>query len=101
MILSTEIELNEPNCEKHTFTLSVSMEQGIYIYRAVENCEYGRNFYYQITEDFETIKNNSISRYDILSYCLGNFTKDNEVTLKDIFLQGQYIAKLRDIGELF
>lgn len=35
-------------------------------------------------------------RDEILSYCLGSYTKEDEVSLGDIFVHGKYVAKLTD-----
>jgi len=35
-------------------------------------------------------------RDEILSYCLGSYTKEDVVSLGDIFVHGKYVAKLTD-----
>jgi hypothetical protein len=35
-------------------------------------------------------------RDEILSYCLGSYTKDDEVSLGDIFVHGKYVKKLSE-----
>lgn len=35
-------------------------------------------------------------RDEILSYCLGSYTKEDEVSLGDIFIHGKYVKKLND-----
>ncbi len=35
-------------------------------------------------------------RDEILSYCLGSYTKEDEVSLGDIFMHGKYVKKLSE-----
>lgn len=95
MILSTEIELNENDCEENTFTLTAKKDGVDWLFRAQENCENGRSFYYELLEKFSNLKKSSVFRDEILTYCLGRYTKDDEVTLKDVFLHGGYIKRYK------
>ena len=94
-IIATEIELSDNVLNDNTFTIKCERNQGKdrFIFTAVEECENPRIFLYEMIEDFDTLKHNSIARYDILRYSLGKFTPDDEVTLKDVFMQGEYIKR--------
>ena len=48
---------------------------------------------YKMTKSLEEIESDPISRTMILGYCLSSFSDRDEVTLKDVFLHGQFITQ--------
>jgi len=88
-LILTDIELNDNLTNENTF--DVWYKDNIFV--AIENVKGGRTFRYQLTNTLDYISNNH--RDEILSYRLGRYTKDDEVSIGDVFMFGKFIYPIK------
>jgi len=81
-VILQNIELADNTTNDNTFDVWFDERNNRFI--AIENCKQGRCFKYALTDSIENIIKDH--EYDILKYRLGRVTKDDEVTIGDIFM---------------
>lgn len=89
-LLGTEIFLNGDIYEEDPVDLYFNPERNHFIVVPKNYFSLVREF--KLTNSFDQIALEH--REEILESCLGRFTKDDEVSLKDIFMQGKYYKEV-------
>ena len=76
---------------REMFPCSIYVDKDMLIY-CVSSCLMNEVTLYKLTGEQDEIAKEH--RDEILSYCLGSYTNEDEVSLGDIFVHGKYVQKL-------
>lgn len=87
-LILTDIELADNITNDNTF----DVWYGNNTFIAIENIKGGRTFKYKLTDKKESIFR--LHRQEILSYRLSVVTPQDELTMGDIFMHGNFIERI-------
>ena len=90
-LILQDIELSENTINENTFDVWFDYQAQVFL--AKELCKGGRTFKYKPIGDLEEIAINN--RYEILKYRLGRVTPEDQVTIADIFMYGQFTELIK------
>ena len=90
-LILQDIELADNTTNDNTFDVWFDYQAQVFL--AKELCKGGRTFKYKPIGDLEEIAINN--RYEILKYRLGRVTPEDQVTIADIFMYGQFTELIK------
>jgi hypothetical protein len=90
-LILQDIELADNTTNDNTFDVWFDYQAQVFL--AKELCTSGRTFKYKPIGDLEEIAINN--RHEILKYRLGRVTPEDQVTIADIFMYGQFTELIK------
>lgn len=92
-LIVDDVELADDKVGSNTFTVLFLTDKNVFV--AIENGHPKQMFHYKLTKSLSAINNDWETKRKILEYRYGKALKTDEVTLADVFIQGEYLELLK------